>query len=85
MFDLVCVVFYFYVNILLPIALTGISFLNEEFASQYSTLVVKAGDGSEETRVQMSCCGGHRTFRLIGYVIRKENTTNFFFKFSDRK
>lgn len=67
----------------------GISFLSEELASQYSTLVVKVGDGSEETRVWMACCEGHRTFRLrckeiyvicynIGYVIKKENTTNHF-------
>lgn len=57
MFDLVCVVFYFYVNILLPVALTGISFLSEEFASQYTTLVVKVGDGSEETRFRCPVVG----------------------------
>lgn len=78
--DCVWVVFYSHVNvnILLPIAIKGISFLSEELVSQCSSLVVKVGDGSEETRVWMACCEGHGTFRLAGYVIRKENTTNCF-------
>lgn len=53
-------------NAQLPMAIKGISFLSGELASQYSVLVVKVGDGFEETRVWMACCEGCRTFKVIG-------------------